>query len=83
MKIETDDLIYLSGFTYYNTSIYYFGGGYYISEYIIFNYLPNPVFGKIDMADVCENYKCKIIAVKAFIWIKGFVKNVLLELILK
>ncbi|OMJ89839.1 hypothetical protein SteCoe_7921 [Stentor coeruleus] len=62
----TDNLIYLPGYTYYNTSIYYFGGGYYLSECILFNNLPKPEFGKIDLVRICKNLGCKIYCSKGF-----------------
>ncbi|OMJ81366.1 hypothetical protein SteCoe_18224 [Stentor coeruleus] len=63
---QTDDLIYLSSYTYYNESIYYFGGGYYLSEFLVFSYLPMPAFGKVDMANACKSLGCKIQCSKGF-----------------
>ncbi|OMJ66060.1 hypothetical protein SteCoe_37232 [Stentor coeruleus] len=66
IKKKTNDLIYLPGYTYFNTSIYYFGGGYYLSEYLIFSYLPMPSFGKVDMTNVCRSLGCKVQCSKGF-----------------
>lgn len=55
-----NDYPYASAYTYFNQSVYFFGGGYFTTEYNLFPYLPRPKFAKIDLHDLCGSAECQL-----------------------
>lgn len=50
-QILTLDVVYSAAFTYYNSSIYYHGSGFYLTQLVLFKDLLLPFFGVINLKD--------------------------------
>lgn len=79
LKYEIDVLFYLPGYTYYNTSIYYFGGGYYLSEYLLFSNLPKPDIRKFELISICGFLGCHVQCSKEITLLVNLISSVLLK----
>ncbi|OMJ84764.1 hypothetical protein SteCoe_14090 [Stentor coeruleus] len=58
--IQIEDFIYNSVHTYYNSSIYIYGGGYLTSEFSLFPSFLMPRFIRIDIKDLCAEAQYKV-----------------------
>lgn len=67
---EITETFYLSGFAYYNTSLYVFGGGSILSQ-LLLTAVPSNLFVKIDIKDICANGVCQALCSAGTMLIDG------------
>ncbi|OMJ92719.1 hypothetical protein SteCoe_4466 [Stentor coeruleus] len=58
LNLQIEEFIYDSAHTFYNTSIYIYGGGYLTSEFSLFPAFPMARFVRIDVKDICAESNC-------------------------